>query len=190
MQLHEEYIHRHNLDVPVVRYDSSSQIILRSKESPLQWRIISCRWRTNGYHPGYFEVSCKKPVRNGHYQDNALKNVAMDNLYWDDYERKILNLVSNMKNDYVAISDKESDLAAWEIFLLIYDTWLSQNMPKEFYEHVCESIDWNSSYSSRKRAYRNSLMYIKGSDVCDAYIYQIKWLSSRHSKWLEDLVNV
>ena len=158
MRLHEEYIHRHKLDVPVVRYDSASQVVLRSKGRPLQWRIITCEWRTHGYHPGYFEVCCKSPVRNGYYKENTLKDVILPkNLHWDEYETGILSIIDRIKDSFEAVSEKESAMSAWHIFLFIYDTWFANNMNSDFMGCASESVDLDLDFLSRQAAYKKSL---------------------------------
>ncbi len=190
MRLHEEYIHRHKLNVPVVRYDSTSQIVLRSKAIPLEWRIITCRWRSDGYHPGYFEVCCKAPVRNGYYKENTLEDVILPkNIYWDEYESDILRIVDHLKVSFEAVSKRESSMSAWQVFLLIYDSWLANNMKSEFMGYASESVGLDIDFISRQEAYKKALSYLCGTEVEDAFTYQMKWWSGRHSKWMEDLIN-
>ena len=190
MRLHEEYIHRHKLNVPVVRYDSTSQVVVRSKVTPLKWRIITCRWRTHGYHPGFFEVCCKRPVRNGYYKEETLSDMFVPkSLHWEEYERNILYIIDCLKEEFEAVSEKESAMAAWQIFLLIYDSWLANNMSSDFMGYASESVDLDLDFRSRQVAYKKSFSYIKGTEVEDAFVYQIKWWSGRHSKWMENLIN-
>lgn len=192
MRLHEEYIHRHKLNVPVVRYDSTSQVVLHSKATPLQWRIITCRWRTHGSRPrpGYFEVCCKSPVHNGYYKEHTLIDIiSPKSFHWEEYEGGILSIIDHLKMDFEAVKEKESLLAAWQIFIFIYDSWLANNMNYGFMGCVSESVDFDLDLSSRQSAYKKSLSYLKGTEVEDAFTYQIKWWSGCHSKWMEDLIN-
>jgi hypothetical protein len=158
---------------------------------PLDWRIITCRWRTVGYQPGYFEVCCKRPERNGHRKEEILFNVVRPlSLYWETYESGILSLVDRLKPEFMAVTEEESAISAWQMFLLIYDSWLAENMPSQFFEYVCESVDSDFALHERELARKKALMYIKGTDVEDAFFYQSKWLGKqRHSKWMEKLIN-
>jgi len=190
MRLHEEYIQRHNLSVPVVLYDDHSQIILRSRNKPYSWRVISTYWRSGGHQPGYFEISCKMPVHNGYHKGKMLEDIIRPRtVFWDSYEGCVLDLIDAQKPDFLAVSGDETPLASWGIFLLVYDRWIAANVPLEFYEFASQSLDESLSMEKRWASYNLALNCLKGTEVEDVYKYQIQPWSDSHSKWLEHLIN-
>ena len=185
MRLHEEYIVRNNLNVPIVRYEPS-QAILRSKDPPYCWRILSANWRSVGYHPGFFEITCKMPIHNGYYKNRMLGDVIRPrSVSWDSYEGCILDVVDSQKRQFEAIPLEQYDFAAWVMFLFIYDNWLASNMDSQFFDCVYEALEQNESSLENAR----NLLAIKDFDMNETFEYQVKPLTYLKSEWLKDLVN-
>jgi hypothetical protein len=188
MRLHEEYILRNKLDVPIVRYDRRSQAILRSKFKPYCWRIISIVWRANRRGPGFFEISCKKPVHNGYIKEHVLDSVLDTQFaYWENYENLVLGLAKMQKEDFEAISTCETEFASWCIFSFIYDNWLALNVSPEFFHYLSGVFEHKGD--NRLKCMDMAKKFIKDKKVEEAYEYQIKPWAGVHSEWLANLIN-
>jgi len=191
MRLHEEYISRHHLEVPVVRYDSRSSIFLKTKQSPCAWRVLSIQWREGGHHPGFFEVNYMMPKHNGYQSGDLLLNVLYPvNLYWEEYEQGILDLVADIRSDYVAVLEEESLSAAWQMFLVMHDT-LFAHFSHGFFADVERSTSTDLDVDERRRAFKTAEKHVDlvAPRTYESWKYQVAPLANLHSKWLEDLIN-
>lgn len=130
------------------------------------------------------------PIRNGYHKGKMLGDVIRPRtVFWDSYEGCILDLVEKQRTDFKAVSADESAFAAWSIFLLIYDGWLSLNMPDKFFAAAAESLDEGLSSVDRMVCLCDAMRHIEGTELSEAYECQIKPWSDSHSDWLENLVN-
>jgi hypothetical protein len=192
VQLHEEYIGRHNLDVPVVRYDNHSNVFLKSKETPFRWRIFSIRWHDGGYHPGFFEATYTTPSHNGCETGDLLNHLMRPKrLYWEEYEDWILTMTGTLKEEHVAVSAHETLLANWQIFLVMYDLCLARDMGEDFFVAVGGSICDDLGMPQRLDCFSTATahLYAHLPSVYESWKYQVMPLSNTHSEWLEKLIN-
>ena len=191
MQLHEEYIGRHNLNVSVVRYDGHSNVMLRSKESPLRWRIFSIKWHDGGYHPGFFEAIYMAPEHDGYEKGNLVRYLMNPKrLYWEEYEDWVLTMTSTLKEEYVVVHN-DKDFVAWRMFLIMYDKYLAKHMSSEFFVAVGKSIQSDLDFHDRMDAFliAEDNIRCRLPDTYDSLKYQVKPLANTHSPWLEKLIN-
>lgn len=193
MKLHEEYIQRHNLNVPVFCYDCRSDVFLKTKNSPHRWAVFHIIWRQKTSRPGFFEFMRMEPLHNGH---GALSCFDKENyVYWDCYQTQIMNIVSSYKEDgFYAVSGQEKILMAWEMLLYMYDDVLAKRISSnDFYFQVEKSIDSSMSVSSRISSYKNALRILSESSgvdrIMDVFNFQLMPMARWNSKWLEDLFN-
>jgi hypothetical protein len=183
MHLHEEYVKRHKLAVPLIRYDSQSVVLLRSKEKPLFWRVIDITWSPCHWHPGKFVIKTWVPRH-----DNSRMHRAFPTreVYWDEYEDRVLAL-RDMGNDFIAVTKKELPLATWYVFLMIYDTYLSR-LSEEFKEFVASSIDPDNT-ELRQAAQRAQVkMCLEDEALKSAYRSHME-IFRNYSDWLVALIN-
>jgi hypothetical protein len=82
---------------------------------------------------------------------------------------------------------------AWEMFLYMYDGWLSERMDARFYQQVERSTMDTLDINSRSIAYRAANRILSehyGSEkVVQTLNYQIMPMINGHSQWLENLFN-
>ena len=193
MRLHEEYIRRHQLDIPIICFDSRSNLFLKTKGlvNP-HWNIFNITFRQQTSRPGFYEFSRIEPIYNG---EGAFKSFDKDYyVHWDKYEQEITNVVNNYRKfEYYAVAKNERTLVAWEMFLFMFDRWLAERMNAEFYKLVSTSITPDLDNKERTIAYMEaSRMLPRCSDsdnVLDMLNNRIMPMAKGHSQWLEDLVN-
>lgn len=192
MRLHEEYIFRKNLDIPVILYEKRSNVFLRSKEDPYQWMIFNISWVDGRNAPGMFCISASNPKHNG-YEENVFFSYvyAEKMVQWDDYSDFIVDYAKNIKKNWSVVSDKERNLALWQMFLQVYDGWIVKNTSHEFYQLVEESIRLDNDFHKRFTAFRNARTRLEYCDeeIYHLFKYEIFPLVKGHSNWLEKLIN-
>lgn len=188
MRLHEEYIKRHGLDIPVVQYERRSTIFLRSHQrESIEWRILAIQWIHVNRHPGYFEMSYVVPVHDGWREDLFRHIFRPKILYWDEYEATISKLVAEIVQDkFEAISNKDHVFALWQMFLYMHDSLIARHMPPEFYELVEDSVACSSSVSYEKAV---DMLWEKIPNLYNTLKSQVLPLAAIHSQWLENLIN-
>lgn len=192
MSLHEEYIQRHNLNVPVVLYNHRSTVFLRNKDAPYNWRVLVFSWRDGGNHPSFFEITYSEAVHNGHEQGKLIKDLIPATIcYADDYEAAVHRMVANVRNaGYYAFPPEEQILAAWHFFLKICDSWLASTMDQAFFWLVEHTLRSDLPVSARLKACsvaQKQLWF--DSRANDLWSYQILPLARYGSEWLVKLIN-
>lgn len=189
MRLHEEYIARHNLAVPVVRYDKRSTVFLKSN-STCEWRILAISWKECDWHPGRFEARYTYPCHDG-YEDVLLEDVfSPRQLHWDEYEEYLLGLVSLISSEYTAVPYKDRYFVAWQFFLVMYDSALSVLGP-DFISIVGKSLAPDISLRKRDNLVEEGKSYLKrcSPSTYDALMHQVVPLTTHYAEWLVKLVN-
>jgi hypothetical protein len=192
MHLHEEYIRRHNLHVPVILYRQRSTVFLRSKNTPYFWRILSFHWHDPDRHPGFWDVTYNEIIRNGPEINRFVHSIdKVDSCFSDQYEETVLEFVNRVRSShFVAIPNEERVLAAWQILLTMYDYWLASHKDKEFFDLVANSLDSTKSISDRLLAYQQAKDKLSDSKpVLDTFIYNLVPLTRGDSAWLIGLIN-
>lgn len=189
MQLHEEYIRRHRLAVPVVRADARSTVFLRSVTSPYDWKILIIRWMPCESHPGHYCIRVFSPVHNG-YRTHMLTCSVDQMVFWDNYEPFVLDFVKSCRPEFSAVPSEESILAAWQMFLLIFDSKLVL-MGQEFLTLVSRSIAPNLSIEERSTAVvaAKAQLRLLLPEVSEHLHHQIFPLADFYSDWLVRLIN-
>lgn len=184
MRLYKEYLSRHKINIPVVQYDRESLIFLRSKSDPVIWRIICFLWKHAEHHPGYFEYCCLAPVHNG--GSDCFDRIDIIPLHWDEYERGVLKIVEEFRDNFRAISYDDHFISAWKMFLFTCDFKLSQTQIDHTLIESSIRPDINNLEQLSKQQEVESLLESKISRVWRS---QFIPLASIHSKWLEILIN-
>lgn len=192
MRLHEEYIRRHNLPIPIIRYDSRSNLFLKTKDAPFRWSIFGITWRPQSHRPGFYEFTRMEPLHNGNGTFRCFEKDKC--VYWDQYEKEITRVVVEYKEQgFHPTPSKERTLMAWEMFLYMYDGWLSERMDSKFYQNVERSTTASLDLNSRSISYRVAKKMLSdcyGSEkIIQILNYQVMPMVSGHSQWLEDLFN-
>jgi hypothetical protein len=192
MKLHEEYIRRHKLNIPVIRFDNRSSLFLKTKDAPFAWSIFNIIWRSQSGRPGFYEFVRMEPLHNGQGAFNCKDK--HNYVYWEQYEFEVEKVISEYRNDgYYSVSSKNRSLMAWEMFLYMYDGWLAKKMDSKFYQQV-ELSTFGTDFNEKSNAYRVAVKMLDdcygSQELLDMLNYQIRPMINGHSQWLEDLVNV
>jgi len=115
-------------------------------------------------------------------------------VYWDQYECEIAKVVNDYKDqNFFPLASRHRSLMAWEMFLYMYDGWLSERMDARFYQQVERSTMETLDLNTRSTAYRSANRMLSecfGSEkVVQTLNYQIMPMINGHSQWLENLFN-
>lgn len=193
MRIHEEYVLRHRLNIPLIRFDSRSNLFLKTKDTPFRWSIFNIVWRPQIGKPGYYEFVQMQPLHNGQGAFNCREKDHY--VHWDKYEFEVIKIVKEYKdNGYYSIPSQFRNFMVWEMFLYMYDGWISKKMDSNFYRQVELSTSAELDYELRSNALKRAVNYLTDSEDSEKIIkkfnYQIMPMVNGHSKWLEDLVNV
>ena len=130
MRLFEEYLSRHNIKTPIVFYENSN-LIFRSKETPHHWLSLSVQWSHPRYwEPGYFVFSLKESQFEGDdsYDSFCFKGKERHEVYWDAYEKKLIDIVRLLKKDYNIVGDRGLLLNSYQILVRSFDGVISDMM--------------------------------------------------------------
>lgn len=192
MRLHEEYIKRHKLDVPVVRFDHKANVFLKLNESP-HWAVYNVDWVWGHNCPGDFHTSLNCVIHNA-YQSGEFFLPFRDHVVsWDDWESHIIKESTTFKVlGWRAVSEQERTLALWQMFLYAYDGWVAQIMGRnaKFYSLVETSIREDLDMNTRSAAYRSAYRLISVNEHAKSILsHQLLPMASGHSEWLERLIN-
>lgn len=173
MNISEEYIRRHGLQVPIIQYPHNLNVFIVNEE--YDWQIFSGDWREETNHPGMYHFRWMRPRYNSHTSKEMFEDVRSDfcvNVHWDDYEEYIywwLTEIRQMqKSGYRAIMDiYEAFLVMWEIFLYTHDGWIVTHVKdkKKFYDLAFQST--NKKYTLDER----HDFYTKARDLIDDDYY-------------------
>lgn len=187
MHLHEEYITRHRLKIPVIRYDSHATVFLRSKETPTFWSIMTVKWNGCHWHPGSFKITIEKPL---HDRADNLHQDFPQEVYWDEYEEHLLTFCQGLKCDFVAVSQKESELAAWCMFLTMYDSYLAKLSAKVL-NKIAGSIRPENSLAQRHLDFMEARLSIQQEQyaLVERLEKNIMPLTNKYADWLVELIN-
>lgn len=192
----QEYLHRHNFkkNLPVHRHRAT--VFLKSNfEFSNNWRVFSILWREQERHPGFYEINYSNVVHNGIQNNKFLKEIYVSEVwYWDEYEHKLFKFLKNIKKDgFYAVDDSLAVLAAWEIFLIMCDSWLAQNASLDLIKCIEKTINKNLKIEDRileQQKAQSLIGKLQNSRVNDLWVFQIKpLLKDQNNQWLIDLIN-
>jgi hypothetical protein len=198
MNLHEEYILRNKLNVPIVQYDSSSCVLLKSKSSPYTWLVLRIAWRDVANHPGYYIITTDH-VNNACYNSCAYRlfhRLIEKSVYCEEYERVVLDFVDSIKETYSAVPGSEHYFSLWRMFFYAFDSVLIQE-PKMIRPWMCTVLSDQTSFKEKQAAcdFLRAHFELKlssesaGFSVYNDLFFNILTLSFDKSDWLVRLIN-
>lgn len=110
MRIFEEYLYRHNIDVPVIEHCSRGVLVLKNEV------IINIFWQNQKNTIGFYRFNeCKLKY-------NYIRPFNFNKIYWHDYENFLKNWIAN--NDNIALFDKN------EVFYFFCKIFLKCNKIK------------------------------------------------------------
>lgn len=195
LSLHQEYCQRHNSSAKVVLYKPNTVLFLKSLNSDsqiLRWQILTINHKEEVTQPSKFKISLWNMQHNGYEKENIfLDQFEPQEWYWDEYEGKILNLVSYFKlNSFKAFGFKDQVFAAWELFLFLTDSYLRNELDNSSYCFIKQSV--NDDNPTKQKDFLESQIIIKKQDhkAYNLWFYNILPLAkNQENEWLVDLIN-
>lgn len=192
MKLHEEYIRRHKLSVPLIQYDQNSKILLRS-HNPRNWRVVSFEWQPDFGHPGFWRCSLIEPVHASYGREKNWRQLFRpQKIYWDEYESFVKKLASDFSGWKVTQCVKDRELFCWEVLLYTCDNWLSQSeigKNRGFLNCVVNSIDPDLSLEDRWGYFQEALSLMDDNSVSEFFSYNICNHLGSGSSWFAELID-
>lgn len=187
MRIFEEYLKRHNIDVPIVRHCSIGTLILRGDN---RWAIMSIKWEHHDYHPGQYQIHINSPIHDGYMNEILFTKNSPIYKKWDEYENFFLKWDENYPRLKPIADPKEVVLAAWEMFVFSCDSWFSK---KDFKikQLLFESLDKDNSLDLRYDKYQEMINYISDEYPLMFRIWKNEVLArtQNYSFWLAAALN-
>ena len=81
MRIFEEYLKRHNIDVPIVHHCNVGTLIL--KADGFEWMVMEIRWISHDYHPGQYSIAINTPIHDGYINDCVFTKNSTVYKKWD-----------------------------------------------------------------------------------------------------------
>jgi hypothetical protein len=195
MTLFEEYAARCGLELPLVGYNNKSSLLLRSPDdvNPREYLLLRIdKDDEEEWCPVEFSVTLRQPVHDGYESEDWWADVfAPIDAYWEEYEEVLLKMVDSMGDCYLhyhPVKEEDFELAAWEMFLIIHDSWLAKHMDDSFFSEV-ESSLFKENKRDRFLSYRRSLrMILLNTSLKNGVANRLMPKLMDHSDWLENLV--
>lgn len=196
MELVEEYLFRHKIIEPVVRYPEKAQLLLtaRIEKNPYRWLHLEIDFKQEQNKPPYFffRVAANPTVYSTFdfsYSGCHHEKVLADNTWsWDEFEINLREWCKSWGKNYSAIELKNAIPICWKMFVINNDRWLANNLPLKmiwdlhaslFSERISDSImkieEW---LRERNERVYNSWRSIKKSFDTDSY-----------ADWLVEIIN-
>ena len=194
MNLVQEYVNRHKLDYSPIHYSDVFNLIIKTLDG--KKKLLSCEMQISSklVSPRKFLIGEFIFVHNGWEQSNYVSKIK-DSVYlfWDEYERYILNLVSESKLRCfkTPINKIEAALWSWESFLLVYDGFFAQEKDVSFLKFLASPCDESDDLILRYDSMRWAVdrLEIKYPAIHSVYINKFYSLNHSHPDWLADLIN-
>lgn len=190
MYLHEEYIHRHKLNVPVVLYKNRTVLLLR-RQNPANWRILTMEWQFDYGHPGYWYSMMVEPIHASFRRSRNFNHVFRpQQVYFDKYDEFLNNIIKDHKDWEPVGKEEDRGLFCWELLLYICDNWFSQcslRNDREFTKCLFNSLDKNASLVSRWEEYQDAWSMVDEASIIDFFEFNVNNYHNSGSEWLAEL---
>ncbi len=141
MRLCQEYFERNEISVPFIPYDGNADLLLRSRSIPYNWMSVKIRWKHfDTWHPGQFFFHIYNCKHNGYMNSSwFFENSESEKIYWDGYEKRVMDLVDCFKLGYVPVTGKELQVAPTLILLKTCDLLIADLVKRS----ILDSNVWN-----------------------------------------------
>lgn len=137
MELLEEYLLRHKITEPVVRYPDKAQLLLtaRSEKSQYRWLHLEIDFKQEVNKPPYFyfRVSANPTIYSTpdfNFSSCYHEKVVTEHSWnWDDFDTNITEWCKSNGRQYSAIELKNAIPICWKMFVINHDRWLANCLP-------------------------------------------------------------
>ena len=197
MRLHEEYLKRHGIDVPLILYDKKSSLVLRKKEPPFAWKFFEARWVwPDPGHPGYYEFHEMTPRKNGWEDGKWFGERPLRAYYWDEYETALLQHMKNYREaGYIPVPKSERAIVGFEVLLYLFDSMMADLMVsngERFCKQVCEVLDMRRNWSERVTSFYECWNFLTKTPhhetLNEAFQFAVLPPINNQSQWLKNLI--
>jgi len=152
MNLCQEYLERHSIELPVVQHSGNGYVFLKSKNKKgrINWSVVTISFQDGKYHPGTYLVNWSKPMHNGYGSRNRVfDSYEQRQLEWDEYEGFFLDWTKSLKNSRVVEDHKEILVVAWEMFVYANDqNLLSYAHREDFFNSIDDELSLDERYEA------------------------------------------
>ena len=184
MRIFEEYLNRHNIDVPIVHHCNVGTLILHNMGKYL---VMQIRWVSHDYHPGQYCIEINSPIHDGYINDVVFTKNTPIYLKWDEYENFLLG--NSVPNLFKPVADlKEVIMAIWEMFVYSCDSWFAKkdSLIKNL---LFESLDKDNLIDLRYKRYKEVLDYIDSPVINRIWRCEMLSKTQNYSFWLATALN-
>lgn len=196
MRIYEEYLSRHNIDIPFVQYCTNGSLILKTNASRSDWKyqIVSIKWQRHDHRPGQYAIELIEPVHDGYKFDVNFTNIQFPSELtliqkkWDEYEDFILEWVMQLKDVDPIVEDDESLMALWEMFVYVHDSWFFKQ-PSDIKKVLYKSLD---AENPDRIKYFNDIMYYLANhhqNILRTWRFEFYFRLQNYANWLAKLIN-
>lgn len=197
MELLEEYLKRHSISEPIVRYSDKAQLLLTARTEKTQYRWlhleIDLKQEPNKPPYFYFRVAANPTVYTTPdftYSSCHHEKVITEHSWnWDDFDINIKEWCKVNSRQYLAIELKNAIPICWKMFVINNDRWISNYLPVRMLDDLHASLfsanmpepimrieEWLRD--RHERAYNSWQAVRKNFD------------SSNYADWLAEMVNL
>jgi len=163
MNIAQEYMHRHKLNVPVVKHVQHGSLFFKEPDRK-QWGIIAIDWQSADIHPGKYSFNLLFPTHDSDHRH--FKNSSFQ-IYWDEYESHFIKL--QKQKTIFPSTEEEVYLAAWQIFCFICDTHMSRYAT---YDSFYKSLDPKLTIVDRYKNLMETLAFLEKHRVAYLSVWQ------------------
>lgn len=200
MFLCEEYLSRHKIKVPLIKYVDSGTLFINygrkiafdcqecGGQHESNWLTFSIDWREGSYHPGSYLVRWEIPSKSNYLGQPMMHTIQKVTLQWDEYEDYLLDWIIDVDKKEVVLGNKRVVLTAWEMFLYSNDRSIAERV---HYDRIFSSIDLGLSIDRRYDCFRDALTYISKyhRDLFKTWRYgMLDECVSDYAYWLGEVV--
>ena len=192
MFLHEEYLSRHNINLPFVVHGKDSSLILKNTSLPSSWRVFKVCFTRSGHTCAYRIVYLG--FRHNGYRDKKYLDVLFESskVHYDQLENYLLSTVKiiDFSGFKPVLNFNESMIFLWESFLYTHDAWIAGRFKKDFLNLVVETLDLNKSTKERLFLIRKAwdVLSKQPDDTLRNFDNNFKNFIDDKSGWLNNLI--
>lgn len=185
MQLVEEYLLRHAIQLPLVKHQNAAVVFFRDKDGV--WCVKQLQWHPPDVHPGMYSASTNRVSHNGFEKGRYFDHIEESQLQWDEYEPYLLEWASVPR--IVPRTQGEMIIAEWEMVLRCCDKALIRHVN---HDKLCASIDSDLPIDERCQIIEECVEYFSRSahDVYRMWSGDLAFYRSHYALWLAEMVPI
>lgn len=200
MQLYEEYLGRHAINMPLVKHCAQGFLFFkRHADNGFHWHILQINWMPNTRGPGTYSIKLKRPRRNSTLGKNHPIAIDFEQIEderviaWDKYEDYFYKQIigSSFFNPNHVVKDfKEITLTAWEMFIFSNDAYFSRNIRNFNDDLLFKTLDFNATINSRFNHYKNYIKnHLEMNGPFKSWIVDINSYQHSYCHWLVNIIS-